>query len=172
MLRSPPLCICLCWTQYMYLDAAPSSQRTSWQIDWFRLDGLLVQNAENQYLINNDVNEVLVLWKRNLTAGPSGRRLSFCAQTIDSINIYIRFYGVDIQNDHWPDTRKCESCAFFSGYTSHATLINMYSDTTMNEHTPLKSLLSAGSRLNIKTVFLGYGDSHVKDKMVARPSYL
>ena len=27
-------------------------------------------------------------------------------------------------------------------------------------------------RLNIKTVFSGYGDSHVKDKTVARPSYL
>ena len=29
-----------------------------------------------------------------------------------------------------------------------------------------------GSRLNIKTVFPRYGDSHVKDKTVARPSYL
>ena len=29
-----------------------------------------------------------------------------------------------------------------------------------------------GPRLNIKTVFPGYGDSHVKDKTVARPSYL
>ena len=27
-------------------------------------------------------------------------------------------------------------------------------------------------RLNIKTVFPKYGDSHVKDKTVARPSYL
>ena len=27
-------------------------------------------------------------------------------------------------------------------------------------------------RLNIKTVFPRYGDSHVKDKTVARPSYL
>ena len=30
----------------------------------------------------------------------------------------------------------------------------------------------SGSRLNIKTVFPRYGDSHVKDKTVARPSYL
>ena len=29
-----------------------------------------------------------------------------------------------------------------------------------------------GPRLNIKTVFPGYEDSHVKDKTVARPSYL
>ena len=29
-----------------------------------------------------------------------------------------------------------------------------------------------GGCLNIKTVFPGYGDSHVKDKTVARPSYL
>ena len=29
-----------------------------------------------------------------------------------------------------------------------------------------------GPRLNIKTVFPRYGDSHVKDKTVARPSYL
>ena len=30
----------------------------------------------------------------------------------------------------------------------------------------------SGSRLNVKTVFPRYGDSHVKDKTVARPSYL
>ena len=30
----------------------------------------------------------------------------------------------------------------------------------------------SGPRLNIKTVFPRYGDSHVKDKTVARPSYL
>ena len=30
----------------------------------------------------------------------------------------------------------------------------------------------SGPRLNIKTVFPWYGDSHVKDKTVARPSYL
>ena len=29
-----------------------------------------------------------------------------------------------------------------------------------------------GPRLNIKTVFPRYADSHVKDKMVVRPSYL
>ena len=40
-----------------------------------------------------------------------------------------------------------------------------YNDTSVNSNT-------AGSRLNIKTVFPRYGDSHVKDKMVARPSYL
>ena len=30
----------------------------------------------------------------------------------------------------------------------------------------------SGPRLNIKTVFPRYGDSHVKDKTVMRPSYL
>ena len=30
----------------------------------------------------------------------------------------------------------------------------------------------SGARFNIKTVFPRYGDSHVKDKTVARPSYL
>ena len=30
----------------------------------------------------------------------------------------------------------------------------------------------AGPRLNIKTLFPGYRDSHVEDKTVARPSYL
>ena len=30
----------------------------------------------------------------------------------------------------------------------------------------------SGSRFNIKTVFPRYGDSHVKDKTVERPSYL
>ena len=29
----------------------------------------------------------------------------------------------------------------------------------------------SGPHLNIKTVFPRYGDSHVKDKMVVRPSY-
>ena len=29
----------------------------------------------------------------------------------------------------------------------------------------------SGARLNIKTVFPRYGDFHVKDKTVARPSY-
>ena len=29
-----------------------------------------------------------------------------------------------------------------------------------------------GTRVNIKTVFPRYGDSHVKDKTVAKPSYL
>ena len=29
-----------------------------------------------------------------------------------------------------------------------------------------------GGRLNIKTVFPKYGDSHVKDKTAGRPSYL
>ena len=29
-----------------------------------------------------------------------------------------------------------------------------------------------GPRLNIKNIFPRYGDSHVKDKTVARPSYL
>ena len=29
-----------------------------------------------------------------------------------------------------------------------------------------------GPRLNINTIFSRYGDSHVKDKTVARPSYL
>ena len=35
-------------------------------------------------------------------------------------------------------------------------------------------LILSGSRprLNIKTVFPWYGDSHVKDKTVSRPSYL
>ena len=32
--------------------------------------------------------------------------------------------------------------------------------------------LRSGPRLNIKTIFSRYGDSHVKDKTVARPSYL
>ena len=31
---------------------------------------------------------------------------------------------------------------------------------------------ASGPRLNIKTVFPSYGDSHVKDKTVAKPSYL
>ena len=34
------------------------------------------------------------------------------------------------------------------------------------------SLESLGPCINIKTVFPRYGDSHVKDKTVARPSYL
>ena len=33
-------------------------------------------------------------------------------------------------------------------------------------------LAPSGPRINIKTVFPIYGDSHVKDKMVARPFYL
>ena len=33
-------------------------------------------------------------------------------------------------------------------------------------------LVYSGPRLNIKTVFPSYGDYHVKDKTVARPSYL
>ena len=32
--------------------------------------------------------------------------------------------------------------------------------------------MSPGPRLNIKTVIPMYGDSHVKDKTVVRPSYL
>ena len=32
--------------------------------------------------------------------------------------------------------------------------------------------MGSGSHLNIMTVFLRYGDSHVKDKMVVRLSYL
>ena len=39
-------------------------------------------------------------------------------------------------------------------------------------HTPLAVLQKPGPRLNIKTIFPGYGDSHVKDKTVSRPSYL
>ena len=34
------------------------------------------------------------------------------------------------------------------------------------------SCKESGSHLNIKTIFARYGDSHVKDEMVARPSYL
>ena len=37
---------------------------------------------------------------------------------------------------------------------------------------PHKSGQLPGPRLNIKTVFPRYGDSHVKDKTVVRPSYL
>ena len=31
---------------------------------------------------------------------------------------------------------------------------------------------TTGPRLNIKTIFPRYGDSHVKDKTVVRPSYI
>ena len=34
------------------------------------------------------------------------------------------------------------------------------------------AVTSVGPHLNTKTIFPRYGDSHVKDKMVARPSYL
>ena len=34
------------------------------------------------------------------------------------------------------------------------------------------TIMMAGACLNIKTVSPRYGDSHVKDKTVARPSYL
>ena len=34
------------------------------------------------------------------------------------------------------------------------------------------SVRQSGPRLNIKTIFPGYGDSHVKDKTILRPSYL
>ena len=39
-------------------------------------------------------------------------------------------------------------------------------------HIPLTILKPPGPRLNVRTVFPRYGDSHVKDKTVARPSYL
>ena len=53
--------------------------------------------------------------------------------------------------------------------------------TTMNRYTTYKVLKTTliypplcryGARLNIKTIFTRYGDSHVKDKTVGRPSYL
>ena len=34
------------------------------------------------------------------------------------------------------------------------------------------SAVDSGPRLNIKSVFPRYGESHVKDKMIPRPSYL
>ena len=34
------------------------------------------------------------------------------------------------------------------------------------------SIMDTGPRLNMKTVFMGYEDSHVTDKTVAKPSYL
>ena len=36
----------------------------------------------------------------------------------------------------------------------------------------MKQLVGSGPRLNIKTVFPRYGDSHVKDKPAVRPAYL
>ena len=38
--------------------------------------------------------------------------------------------------------------------------------------TPAGAADRTGSSFNIKTAFHGYGDSHVKDKTVMRPSYL
>ena len=45
-------------------------------------------------------------------------------------------------------------------------------NTPFNKHLQISSFPAPGARLNIKNVFPRYGDSHVKDKTVVRPSYL
>ena len=55
------------------------------------------------------------------------------------------------------------------GTLSEATSKEMYS--VLLHHTS-GIMQDSGPRLNIKTVLPRYGVSHVKDKMVARPSYL
>ena len=52
------------------------------------------------------------------------------------------------------------------------TVICILQKTYMDEQRELKHALRSGPCFNIKTVFTRYGDSRVKDKMVARPSYL
>ena len=68
-----------------------------------------------------------------------------------------------------------------AGYSSRW---NLWMNTTVHnqadtDRRSLQSVLRSAisrsrpePRLNIKTIFPGYGDSHVKDKTVARPSYL
>ena len=51
-------------------------------------------------------------------------------------------------------------------------LPNFVHDSCVCCHYMCKALLRSGPCLNIKTVFPRYGESHAKDKTVARPSYL
>ena len=48
----------------------------------------------------------------------------------------------------------------------------IYMGNVMEVHHQYQLITKPGPRLNIKTVFPGYGDSHVKDKTAVRTSYL
>ena len=60
---------------------------------------------------------------------------------------------------------------FHTKYLTH-TLKSVFEMTTWDKTFYRLIIRSPGPRLNIKTVFPRYGDSHVKDETVTRPSYL
>ena len=52
--------------------------------------------------------------------------------------------------------------------------LNLYMMKCIKFHPTVDEFVSTetGPHLNIKTIFPRYGDSHIKDKTVTRPSYL
>ena len=70
------------------------------------------------------------------------------------------FYGIPIHTINTTVTT-CWRCNRISSHCHHGLV-----------HSLFNCVCQPGPRLNIKTVFPMYGDSHVKDKTVVRPSYL
>ena len=63
-------------------------------------------------------------------------------------------------------------CVLTSSTVCHGATLLRNDASYMMLLTSLSSLAGAQGPVNIKTIFPRYGDSHVKDKMVMRPSYL
>ena len=65
------------------------------------------------------------------------------------------------------------SCRSVFGEFQHDPQKDRHRWESARLHSPLcNAWRGPGPRLNIKNIFSGYGDSHVNDKTVARPSYL